>query len=70
MSRLPPDAWSVTLLDLSELALGTGGGDLTCSDAEADWGTTKFPLLLNSSDLQDKKNPLKPDDLSLINKLC
>ena len=56
MSRLPPDAWSVTLLDLSELARGTGGGDLTCSDAEADWGTTKFPLLLNSSDLQDKKN--------------
>lgn len=40
------------LRGLSEPVLGTGGGDLDCLTAD-DGGITKFPLLLNSRDLEE-----------------
>lgn len=52
MSLLLPLAWSVELRGLSGPVLGTGGGDLDCLTAD-DGGITKFPLLLNSRDLEE-----------------
>lgn len=52
VSLLLPPAWSVTLRGLSGPVLGTGGGDLDCLTAD-DGGITKFPLLLNSRDLDE-----------------
>lgn len=54
MSLLLPLAWSVELRGLSGPVLGTGGGDLDCLTAD-DGGITKFPLLLNSRDLEEKE---------------
>lgn len=52
VSLLLPLAWSVELRGLSGPVLGTGGGDLDCLTAD-DGGITKFPLLLNSRDLEE-----------------